>query len=89
MEKTADRGGAAFAAKILDRPELAGFNIFVLFDKEIDLNDGSTMLWKIFNNVDPGRDMVRRHERLVVDASKKGPMDGHDRDWPDELTFDE
>ena len=44
---------------------------------------------KLFNNVDPGRDMVQRHERLVVDACKKGPMDGHDREWPDELTFDE
>jgi 4-hydroxy-3-polyprenylbenzoate decarboxylase len=25
----------------------------------------------------------------VIDACKKGPMDGHDREWPDELSFDE
>ncbi|MGD9877106.1 menaquinone biosynthesis decarboxylase [Desulfococcus sp.] len=87
--KSADRGGKAFAADILDRPELAAFNIVVLFDPGIDLFDGSLMLWKIFNNVDPGRDMVRRGCRVVVDACKKGPMDGHDREWPDELTFDE
>lgn len=89
VEKTAGRGGKDFAAMILDRSELSGFNIFVLFDTAVDLNDGSVMLWKIFNNVDPGRDMIQRHDRLVVDACRKGPMDGHDREWPDELTFDE
>ncbi|WP_373498779.1 menaquinone biosynthesis decarboxylase [Desulfococcus sp.] len=89
VEKAAGRGGREFAAQILERPELSGFNIFVLFDKEIDLNNGSLMLWKVFNNVDPGRDMVLRDHRMVVDACKKGPMDGHDREWPDELTFDE
>ena len=63
------------------------FNIFILFDKEIDLSDGSLMLWKLFNNVDPGRDIIFRNDRVVVDACKKGIMDGHEREWPDELSF--
>jgi hypothetical protein len=25
---------------------------------------------------------------LVMDACKKGVMDGHEREWPDELSFD-
>jgi len=88
VEKTIDRGGKDFASILLGLNELDMFNIFVLFDKEIDLNDGSLMLWKLFNNVDPGRDMIFHNNRLVIDACKKGVMDGHEREWPDELSFD-
>ena len=87
VEKTKDRGGKDFASIIFRLNELDMFNIFVLFDKEIDLNDGSLMLWKLFNNVDPGRDMIFHNKRLVIDACKKGIMDGHKREWPDELAF--
>ena len=87
VEKTIDRGGKDFASILSGLNELNMFNIFVLFDKEIDLNDGSLMLWKLFNNVDPGRDMIFHNNRLVIDACKKGVMDGHNRKWPDELKF--
>ena len=88
VEKTIDRGGKDFASILLGLNELDMFNIFILFDKEIDLSDNSLMLWKLFNNVDPGRDMIFHNNRLVIDACKKGPMDGHEREWPDELSFD-
>jgi 4-hydroxy-3-polyprenylbenzoate decarboxylase len=87
VEKQTDRGGKAFAAMLLDISELERFNIFILFDKDIDLSDGSLMLWKLFNNADPGRDMIIRDNRMVIDACRKGPMDGHEREWPDELRF--
>ncbi|MDO9567391.1 MAG: menaquinone biosynthesis decarboxylase [Candidatus Desulfaltia sp.] len=88
VEKTVDRGGKNFASILFGINELDMFNIFILFDKEIDLNDNSLMLWKLFNNVDPGRDMIFQNDRVVIDACKKGIMDGHEREWPDELSFD-
>ena len=54
----------------------------------VDLADGSLLLWKMFNNVDPGRDLHLQNHRLVIDACKKGVADGHTREWPDELRFD-
>ena len=87
VEKAKDRGGKDFASIIFSLNKLDMFNIFVLFDKEIDLDDGSLMLWKLFNNVDPGCDMIFHNNRLVIDACKKGVMDGHEREWPDELVF--
>ena len=54
----------------------------------IDLTDPSHMLWKLFNNTDPGRDIMITEGRAAVDASIKGSMDGHAREWPEELTFD-
>jgi 4-hydroxy-3-polyprenylbenzoate decarboxylase len=82
------KSGRDIGRDIMAVPELLPFNIVILFDKEIDLANGSLMLWKVFNNVDPARDMVFYENRLVINACKKGPADGHDREWPDELTFD-
>ncbi len=75
---------------LFDSPELDRFNIFILFDKDIDLYDNSLILWKLFNNVDPGRDIIfqsTEKQRIVIDACKKGLMDGHEREWPEELSF--
>jgi 4-hydroxy-3-polyprenylbenzoate decarboxylase len=80
--------GKDLANELLALPDLASFDILVFFDRRIDLADGSLMLWKVFNNVDPGRDLIARGARLALDATRKGPADGHDREWPDELTFD-
>lgn len=87
VEKSLDRGGRYFADALFYLGELAAFNIFILFDADIDLNDNSLILWKLFNNTDPGRDLMKRYSRVVVDACKKGPADGHERKWPDELMF--
>ena len=46
------------------------------------------MLWKVFNNVDPERDMIFKDSRVVINACKKGMKDGYEREWPDDLTFD-
>lgn len=82
---TSARSQAAglFAAEAL-RP----FRIFVVYDDDIALEDGSLVLWKLFNNVDPLRDIVRKEGRVLVDATKKGPEDGHLRPWPDDIVMD-
>jgi 4-hydroxy-3-polyprenylbenzoate decarboxylase len=88
-DKDAGGSGARFAPLLLDAAEGLDFDIFVLFDPEIDLSDGSLLLWKIFNNVDPGRDLVFGGGRLVIDACRKGPIDGHPREWPESLSLEE
>lgn len=65
--------------------ELMPGDIFVLYDAGIDLSDDSLLLWKAFNNVDPRRDITIGREGVVIDATKKGPADGHDRPWPDDI----
>ncbi|HVO67991.1 MAG TPA: menaquinone biosynthesis decarboxylase [Syntrophales bacterium] len=59
--------------------------IFVLYDVHIDLTDDSLVLWKAFNNVDPLRDIRITGKGLIIDATRKGPADGHTRPWPDEI----
>jgi 4-hydroxy-3-polyprenylbenzoate decarboxylase len=86
--KPGDRAGRDYARQLLDLEALAAFKLMLLYDAYIDLEDNSLVLWKLFNNTDPGRDIHFADDRCVVDACKKDASDGHLREWPDELTFD-
>lgn len=77
------------APVLLEHPELKGFSIFVLCDRGVDLKNGSVVLWKIFNNADPKRDIVVKNGRTVINATKKDSRDGHNRPWPEDIVMDE
>ena len=76
-----------FAEKIFKIKETHPFNIFLLFDKNINIEESSLCLWKLFNNVDPKRDIIIQNQKCLIDACKKGAVDGHFREWPDEMVF--
>ncbi len=80
--------GQRLAAPLMNHSGLKAFSIFVLYDAEIDLKDSSLVLWKLFNNVDPKRDFIRSGARVVIDATRKGPEDGHQRPWPEDIVMD-
>ena len=66
-----------------------GLTLVVAVDTWIDETDLSTVSWKVFNNIDPSRDlkMLQNGNRLVVgiDATKKTLADGQTRPWPDDI----
>ncbi|MBP8645538.1 MAG: menaquinone biosynthesis decarboxylase [Syntrophobacteraceae bacterium] len=88
LRKDGRTRGKTVAETILKNPALSGFNLIILFDESVNLKDSSLTLWKVFNNVDPLRDLTRRDRRAVLDATRKGPEDGHARPWPDEIVMD-
>lgn len=88
FKKPGDTSARSFGEKLLENPDLQAFSIVVLCDHFIDLKDYSTVLWKAFNNVDPKRDILRRGRRIVIDTTRKGPEDGHHREWPDDIVMD-
>ena len=61
----------------------------MLYDSDIDLDDTPVLLWKIFNNVDPSRDIIMEKGIMIIDATKKGTADGHTREWPDDIVMSE
>jgi 4-hydroxy-3-polyprenylbenzoate decarboxylase len=89
MRKDGTVTGPSVASKLFSSSALKPFTIFVLCDDTIKIDDGSLVLWKIFNNVDPKRDVIRKDGRVVIDATRKGPKDGHHREWPDDIVMDE
>jgi 4-hydroxy-3-polyprenylbenzoate decarboxylase len=75
--------------------------MIIVVDENINPHDISTVAWKVFNNIDPQRDLVISEgpldaldhasntphygSRLGIDATKKWPSEGHTRPWPDDI----
>ncbi len=73
----------------------------VVVDHDVDVHDLSEVAWRVLGNVDWRRDVVLvdgpvddlDHAslrpafggKIGVDATAKGPEDGHPRGWPDEI----
>lgn len=65
------------------------FRAAIIFDADIDISNKSKMLWKVFNNTDPSRDIIFSESNCAfVDACKKNSADGYLREWPEDLSFD-
>ncbi|MBW2369443.1 MAG: UbiD family decarboxylase, partial [Deltaproteobacteria bacterium] len=88
IDRPDEMSGRHIGRQTSEVSELSAFNVFILYDHEIDLTDNALMLWKVFNNVDPTRDIDFHNGRTIINACNKGKADGHDREWPDELRFD-
>lgn len=66
----------------------------IAVDDWVDVANLSTVSWKVFNNIDPKRDIIitqKPNGQLFVgiDATKKGPSDGLMRPWPDDIEMSE
>lgn len=66
----------------------------VVVDKGVDPDKAGFVAWKIFNNMDPNRDFVFKNRQngaiyIGIDATRKGPDDGHTRPWPDDIEMSE
>jgi 4-hydroxy-3-polyprenylbenzoate decarboxylase len=79
--------------------------MIIIVDAHVNVHDMSEVWWRVYNNVDPKRDFmmvegpveVLDHSspypsygsKVGIDATKKGPGDGHFREWPDEIVMNE
>jgi 4-hydroxy-3-polyprenylbenzoate decarboxylase len=77
----------------------------IVVDEEVNPHNNSEAAWRAFNNVDGRRDLVlndgpldaldhssplpRWGTRIGIDATRKGPDEGHTRPWPSPLVMDE
>ena len=59
-----------------------------IFDTDVDIAQTPKIMWKIFNNTDPKRDILIDEQTLFIDACRKNSADGYTRPWPEELRFD-
>ena len=73
----------------------------VVLDADVDVHDYAEVAWRVFNNVDWKRDVmvsegpldVLDHSspqplwgaKIGIDATKKGPDEGHGREWPPDV----
>jgi 4-hydroxy-3-polyprenylbenzoate decarboxylase len=76
------------AERFLNLSTNSSIRIAIVLDNDININDTSTVVWKMFNNVDPKRDFYFINGKLAIDATKKLAEEGHPRDWPPEIVMD-
>ena len=73
----------------------------VVVDKDVDVHDYAQVAWRVLNNVDRKRDTmlvegpldVLDHSapqplwggKIGIDATRKGPEEGHAREWPPDV----
>lgn len=76
----------------------------VVVDEDVDVNNYSEVAWKVFNNIDPQRDiefvmgpidsldhasrLPNYGSKMGVDGTKKWPGEGFTRPWPPVITMD-
>lgn len=58
---------------------------FIAVDHEVDSKDLSTVMWKVFNNIDAKRDMIIFENKIGIDATKKCKEEGLSRAWPNDI----
>lgn len=59
----------------------------VIVDNEVDPNDLSTVMWKVFNNIDGKRDIIFLDGKVGIDATKKWAEEGLTREWPNDIVM--
>ncbi len=57
----------------------------IVVDQEVNPEDLSTVMWKVFNNIDAKRDLVIMDGKIGIDATKKWREEGLTRDWPKDI----
>ncbi|NQU47544.1 MAG: UbiD family decarboxylase [Planctomycetes bacterium] len=77
--------------------------VIVVVDEDCDIHDDKDISWRVLNNIDPQRDMeftlgpieVLDHasraacygSKVGIDATRKLPEEGFQRDWPDVIVM--
>ncbi|SHO52850.1 menaquinone biosynthesis decarboxylase [Anaerocolumna xylanovorans] len=57
----------------------------IAVDQEVNPEDLSTVMWKVFNNIDAKRDFVIIDGKIGIDATKKWKEEGLTREWPKDI----
>ena len=79
--------------------------LIIVVDENVDVQNLSEVMWRVFNNIDPERDTIIAKgpldaldhssplpnfgSKMGIDATQKWPSEGHTRDWPDDITMTE
>lgn len=61
----------------------------IVVDDGIRPDDLSTIMWKVFNNIDASRDLVIMDHKVGIDATKKWKEEGLTREWPNDIVMSE
>ncbi|MFQ5671932.1 MAG: menaquinone biosynthesis decarboxylase [Nitrospinales bacterium] len=63
------------------------FSILIVLEEHVKLTDYSAVAWKLFANLDPGRDFHFKDGGIGIDATAKQGEKGYTQRWPEEIAM--
>ena len=85
LNKKTLQQGCKIIEKFMKDKRFSSITIFVVLESHENVNDASTVLWKILNNIDPKRDMYIFGNRIGIDVTCKTGDPDYKQDWPAEI----
>jgi 4-hydroxy-3-polyprenylbenzoate decarboxylase len=87
LDKTGPHQSARFIGEFLGDDAFAEIAVLVVLEKHVDVQNLSTVMWKLFANTDPRRDFHFMNGKVGIDATQKYPDEGYNRNWPQEISM--
>jgi len=85
LNKTGPGQGTKFIRNFLDDEAFQSIAVLLVLEAHVDLKNTSQVLWKLFNNLDPKRDIQIADQRIGIDVTRKMAEEGYQQNWPDEI----
>ncbi len=85
LDKQGPGQGLKLIEKFMNNPDCSTVSVLIVLEGHEDVNDLSTLMWKLLNNIDPKRDFHIFENRLGIDVTCKTGEEGYLQDWPAEI----
>ena len=85
LDKKCPHQGHRLIDKFMNDQECSSINVLIVLEDHEDVDDTSTVLWKVLNNIDPKRDIHYFENRLGIDVTRKTGEKGYTQNWPAEI----
>ena len=79
--------GLSLIEKFMSDDNFSIITVLVILEGHENINDSSTVMWKILNNIDPKRDIHLFKNRMGIDVTCKTGEKNYAQIWPDEITM--
>jgi 4-hydroxy-3-polyprenylbenzoate decarboxylase len=87
LNKTGPGQGKEFIQNFFEDDALQSVGVLLVLESHVDLDNTSQVLWKLFNNLDPKRDIQIAGQRIGVDVTRKLKEEGYQQNWPEEIVM--
>ena len=85
LDKKCPQHGHKVISKFMSEEEFSPITLLVVLESHENVNDTSTVLWKILNNIDPKRDIYCFGNRMGIDVTCKTGEYSYTQNWPEEI----
>jgi 4-hydroxy-3-polyprenylbenzoate decarboxylase len=87
LNKTGPGQGTELIQNFLADEAFQSIGVLLVLEAHVDLENTSQVLWKLFNNLDPKRDIQIANQRIGIDVTRKLPEEGYQQNWPEEIVM--